>query len=51
MRTSVKDRLRHILNPLHVYCSLSYVLKRQSALRTARAYEKGVYKTFFRNFL
>ena len=51
MRTSIRDRLRHILNPLHVYCSLSYVMRRKAALGAARTYEQKIYTPLFRSFL
>jgi hypothetical protein len=37
--------MRHVLNPLHVYCSLSRLLRRRSALFTARVYERFFYTT------
>lgn len=51
MRVSVKDKIRHMLNPLHVYCSLSYVLRKRNALKTARMYESRIYTPFIRSLL
>ena len=49
-RLSVRDRLRHILNPLHVYCSLSWMIHKKRALKAARSYERRIYNPIFRNF-
>jgi len=46
MKVSIKDKVRHYLNPLHVFCSLNYILSKEKALRAARAYERGIYKPF-----
>ena len=51
MKVTVKDRIRHYLNPLHVYCSLAQILKREKAFKTAKKYEKTVYKTFLTSLL
>ncbi|MBI4667231.1 MAG: hypothetical protein HY751_12585 [Nitrospinae bacterium] len=50
MRTTeltLKDRMRHVFNPLHVYCSLSWVLRKRTAILTARLYEKSIYSHLF----
>lgn len=46
-RLTMKDRMRHLLNPLHVYCSLSWVLHKRTAIQTARAYERSIYNPLF----
>jgi len=51
MKVTVKDTIRHYLNPLHVYCSLTYLLRRERALKTARKYERRIYKFFVNAFL
>lgn len=40
MVATMRDRMRHVLNPLHVYCTLAHILKRRGAMWTARAYER-----------
>ncbi|HEB72720.1 MAG TPA: hypothetical protein ENI77_08885 [Nitrospirae bacterium] len=50
MKVTVKDMMRHYLNPLHVYCSLTYLFRKEKALRTARKYERRIYKLFVNAF-
>lgn len=39
-----KDRLRHYLNPLHIYCRLLAVgFNRNAARSISRWYEKAIY--------
>jgi hypothetical protein len=39
------DKLRHLLNPLHVYCRLTHLgLSRKVARDLCKAYEVCVYK-------
>ncbi len=41
----LRHSLRHLLNPLHVYCRLVDTgLARPRALRLSRAYERYLYK-------
>jgi len=47
MRTSIRDKVRHHLNPLHVFCSLARLFKAEKALRTAQSYERRIYTPFF----
>lgn len=47
MKPTIKDRLRHLFNPLHVYCSLSYVMRKRNAMKAARAYERMLYCPLF----
>lgn len=46
-RLTMGDRMRHLLNPLHVYCSLSWILRKRIAIQTARAYERSIYNPLF----
>ncbi len=46
MKASLKDGIRHYANPLHVYCSLLYVMGKKSALAAARAYERRIFNFF-----
>jgi hypothetical protein len=46
-KLTIRDRMRHLLNPLHVYCSLSWVLRKRTAIKTARAYERSIYNPLF----
>lgn len=46
MKVTARDKMRHYLNPLHVFCSLTYLLSKDKALKTARTYEKKVFKPF-----
>lgn len=50
MKVTLKDRIRHYLNPLHVYCSLTHLFRKEKALKTARKYEKRIYKPFVTGF-
>lgn len=50
MKVTFKDRMRHYLNPLHVFCSLTLLLKKERALKTAKKYEKRIYKPFVIGF-
>lgn len=47
MSYTVKDRMRHYLNPLHIFCSLAPMMKRAKAMKTAKIYER----IFFNNIL
>ena len=51
MIVSMKDRARHYLNPLHVYCSLTCVFGRNQALRATRIYENAIYNSRFMGML
>ncbi|MDH5476887.1 MAG: hypothetical protein OEY50_01015 [Nitrospinota bacterium] len=44
MDTTLKDRIRHYLNPLHVFCGIKRVFSKENALRAARLYEKLVFR-------
>lgn len=46
-KLTVKDRMRHLFNPLHVYCSLAWILRKRAAIRTARIYERSIYNPLF----
>lgn len=46
-RLTMGDRMRHLFNPLHVYCSLSWILRKRIAIQTARAYERSIYNPLF----
>ena len=46
-RISFPDRIRHRLNPLHIYCRLTCLgLTSKTAMCICRAYETGIYKSF-----
>ncbi len=47
MVPTFKDRMRHILNPLHLYCSLTFIMRQKSALSAIDAYERRFYSRFF----
>ncbi|MBI4828895.1 MAG: hypothetical protein HY804_08820 [Nitrospinae bacterium] len=47
MKTTIRDKVRHHLNPLHVFCSLAWLIKAEKALRTAQSYERRIYNPFF----
>jgi len=50
MDTTRKDRLRHYLNPLHVFCGMKRLFNKEYALKAARIYEKMLFRplvTFF----
>ena len=41
---TLMDRIRHLLNPLHVYCRLTYVgIPQEVALGICKNYEAFVY--------
>lgn len=43
----VKLLMRHVFNPLHVYCRLCEVgLGQPAALRVCRMYERWIYRAF-----
>ncbi|MDH4182856.1 MAG: hypothetical protein OEV92_01425 [Nitrospinota bacterium] len=44
METTIKDKLRHHLNPLHVFCVFKKIFNKQNALKVAGLYEKLVFK-------
>jgi len=44
MDTTLKDRVRHYLNPLHVFCGIKRVFSKENALKAARLYEKLVFR-------
>ena len=40
------DRIRHQLNPLHIYCRLKYLgSSSKMAMDICKVYEIGIYKT------
>jgi hypothetical protein len=42
---SVLDRLRHLLNPLHVYCRLTHLgISGKVARDICKIYESGIYR-------
>ncbi|VAX17118.1 hypothetical protein MNBD_NITROSPINAE02-1328 [hydrothermal vent metagenome] len=47
MVPTLKDRMRHILNPLHLYCSLTHIMRQKSALSAIDAYERRFYNHLF----
>ncbi len=39
------DRIRHVLNPLHIYCRLTYIgVSNKIALDICKTYEAFIYK-------
>lgn len=42
---TIMDRIRHLLNPLHIYCRLKYVgVSEKAALGICRNYEAYIYR-------
>ena len=43
--TTLRHRLQHLLNPLHLYCRLLEAgFAERTALRMSRAYERALYR-------
>ena len=43
--SSLRERLQHLLNPLHLYCRLLDAgLAKPTARRMSRAYERALYR-------
>ena len=42
---TIRDRIRHLLNPLHIYCRLTHLgFSGRVARDICRIYEAGIYK-------
>ena len=44
MDTTLRDRIRHYMNPLHVFCGIKLIFSKENALKVAKLYEKLVFR-------